>query len=180
MPRATTHGASTRLKTIITNVDFPALVAETHPIVHNKVCCPFHHDSSPSCHIYEDHYFCFACSASGDALVWLEHVHKLSKADAIKELERRSGGQASVMSHQPKMVEKPRAVVKVCDSQPLPQNAVDLQLKRASRLERIPLALEGRGFTLKDLQSYWIASENEDALIPIFNPDGFAPEVSPN
>jgi len=23
-----------------------------------KVCCPFHNDHSPSCHIYHDHYHC--------------------------------------------------------------------------------------------------------------------------
>jgi DNA primase len=62
--------------------------------------------------------------------------------------------------------------MKGCDRQPLPQNVVDLHLKRASRLGRVPLALEGRGFTLEDLQRLWIASENEDALIPVFSPDG--------
>jgi DNA primase len=35
------------------------------------------------------------------------------------------------------------------------------------------LSLEGRGFAVEDLQRYWIASENEEALIPIFNPDGY-------
>jgi DNA primase len=170
MPCATTHGASTRLKTIIANVDFLALVAETHPIIHNKVCCPFHHESSPSCHIYKDHYFCFSCGANGDALTWLEHVHNLLKPDAMKELEWRSGVGASIVSSKSIPSLKPRAIG---DSRPLPENVVDLHLKRASRLERIPLALESRGFTLEDLHCHWIASENEDALIPIFNPDGY-------
>jgi DNA primase len=34
------------------------------------------------------------------------------------------------------------------------------------------LSLEGRGFTLEDLHRLSVASENEHALIPIFNPDG--------
>jgi DNA primase len=173
MPYESKHRASENLKEIITSVDFPALVVETHCIVSGKTFCPFHHDLNPSCHIYDDHFFCFACGATGDALVWLEQVHTLSKAEAIKELERRLCVKTSMINHQPKTIAKPHAVRKVCDGQPLPQNVVDLHLKRASRLESIPLSLEGRGFTLEDLQRHWIAPENEDAFIPIFNPDGY-------
>ena len=48
------------------------------PLVHNKVCCPFHDDATPSCHIYHDHYHCFACGAHGDAISWLMEVEGLS------------------------------------------------------------------------------------------------------
>jgi DNA primase len=170
MPYESKHRASDNLKKRITDVDFPALVAETHSIVFGKARCPFHDDPTPSCHIYDDHFFCFACGAHGDALTWLEQVQNLSKAEAIKELERRSGVGASIVSSKSIPSQKPRAIG---DSQSLPENVVDLHLKRASRLERIPLALEDRGFTLEDLHLHWIASENEDALIPIFNPDGY-------
>lgn len=172
MPYESKHRATKNLKEIIAKIDFRALVAETHFIVSGKALCPFHNDSKPSCHIYDDHFFCFACGACGDALVWLKHVHKRSKADAIHELERREGVLFLPVSRQPKTSEKPRAVVKVCDQQPLPQNIIDLHHKRASTLEHIPLSLEGRGFTLEDLFRLSVASENEDALIPIFNPDG--------
>lgn len=170
MPYESKHRASENLKQTITRINFPALVAETHSVVCRKTLCPFHNDSHPSCHIYDDHFFCFACGAYGDALVWLEHVHKLSKADAIHELERRVGSVSIALYHRSK-IEKPRAAMKGCDRQRLPQNVVNLHLKRASRLKHVPLSLEGRGFTLEDLQRLWIASENEDALIPIFNPD---------
>jgi DNA primase len=173
MPYGSKHRASENLKRIIAKIDFPALVAETYYIVFGKALCPFHNDSNPSCHIYDDHFFCFACGANGDALTWLEHVHNLSKSDAIRELERRSGLYRSISGVQPKAIKKRFTVMKVCDSQPLPQSIVDLHLKRASRLETIPLSLEKRGFTLEDVQRNWIASENEDALIPIFNPDGY-------
>jgi DNA primase len=173
MPYGSKHRASDNLKEIITDIDFAALVAETHSIVFGKALCPFHHDSIPSCHIYDNHFFCFGCGARGDALAWLEYVHNLSKADAIKELERRVGVRYSVVSSKSAPYQKPHAMVKTCNSQPLTENVIDLHLKRASRLELIPLALEGRGFTLEDLHLHWIASENEDALIPIFNPDGY-------
>jgi DNA primase len=172
MPYGSKHRATKNLKEIIAKIDFPALVAETHFIVLGKALCPFHNDSRPSCHIYNDHFFCFACGATGDALFWLEHVHKLSKVDAIKELERREGVLSLDVPRQPKASKQPRVVVKVCDQKPLPQNIVELHYKRASTLEHIPLSLEGRGFILEDSQRFWIASENEDALIPIFNPDG--------
>jgi DNA primase len=172
MPYGSKHRASEYLKQIITKIDFPALVAETHFIVRGKTLCPSHDDSRPSCHIYDDHFFCFACGATGNALVWLERAHKLRKADAIRGLEKRSGIQSSRRSDKPKTTEKHPAVKKCCDSKPLSRNVVDLHLKRASKLKAIPLALEGRGFMLEDLQRHWIASENEDALIPIFNPDG--------
>jgi DNA primase len=171
MPYASTHRANENLKQTITRINFSALVGETHSVVCGKTRCPFHNDSNPSCHIYDDHFFCFACGANGNALTWLERVHSLSKADAIRELEQRVGRVSIALYHQSK-IEKPRAAMKVCDSQRLPQNVVDLHLKRAIRLGPVPLSLEGRGFTLEDLQCLWIASENEDSLIPIFNPDG--------
>jgi Toprim domain/CHC2 zinc finger len=48
------------------------------PLVSGKVHCPFHDDTNPSCHIYDDHYHCFACGAHGDAIDWLREVEGLS------------------------------------------------------------------------------------------------------
>jgi DNA primase len=119
MPYGSKHRASENLKTTIANIDFPALVPETHSIVCSKTICSFHSDSNPSCHIYDDHFFCFACSANGDALTWLEHIYGLSKGDGIKELERRVGGGSVTLAHQSK-IEKPYTAVKIFNSQPLP------------------------------------------------------------
>jgi hypothetical protein len=47
-------------------------------MVSGKVRCPFHDDANPSCHIYDDHYHCFACGAHGDAISWLMAVEGLS------------------------------------------------------------------------------------------------------
>ena len=30
--------------------------------------CPFHDDHTPSLRLYDDHYYCFACHAHGDAV----------------------------------------------------------------------------------------------------------------
>jgi DNA primase len=172
-PTAVQTMGKVELSEIIARIDFTSLVAETHTINHkSKVLCIVHADSTPSCHIYDDHYFCFACNASGDALTWLEHVHSLSKADAIKELERRSGMTTAPSTRLEKTISKPRAICKSCESKALPKNVIDPHLKRASRLDYMPLSLEGRGFTLEDLQAVHLASENDDALIPIFSPEG--------
>jgi hypothetical protein len=48
------------------------------PLVGGKVHCPFHADTRPSCHIYDDHYHCFACGAHGDAINWLMEVEGLN------------------------------------------------------------------------------------------------------
>ncbi len=31
----------------------------------NKVNCPYHQDNTASCHIYDDHFWCFGCGANG-------------------------------------------------------------------------------------------------------------------
>jgi DNA primase len=172
MPYGSKHRANKNLTSMITKVDFPALVAETHSVVAGKTLCPFHPDSKPSCHIYDDHFFCFACGAKGDALTWLEQVYYLSKAKAIQELEQRLLLQDSTSSFGAKILGQPRVMVKPCALGSLSQNVVDLHLRRASKLEQVPLSLQGRGFTLEDLHVHKIASENEDALIPIFSPGG--------
>jgi hypothetical protein len=57
------------------------------PLVGNKVLCPFHDDHTPSCHIYHDHFFCFVCNASGDAITWLMETEGLTYDEAAAELE---------------------------------------------------------------------------------------------
>jgi CHC2 zinc finger/Toprim domain len=56
------------------------------PLVNDKVCCPFHDDSTPSCHIYSDHFHCFGCGAHGDAIDWLMMVEGLDRDAAIELL----------------------------------------------------------------------------------------------
>ena len=56
------------------------------PLVNGKICCPFHDDSTPSCHIYPDHFHCFGCGAHGDAIDWLMMVEGLDRDAAIELL----------------------------------------------------------------------------------------------
>jgi DNA polymerase len=56
-------------------------------LVDGKTACPFHDDSTPSCHVYNDHYHCFGCGAHGDAIDWLMMVEGLSRKEALTRLE---------------------------------------------------------------------------------------------
>ena len=44
------------------------------PLVDGKICCPFHDNSTPSLHVYEDHFHCFGCGAHGTAIDYLMMV----------------------------------------------------------------------------------------------------------
>jgi hypothetical protein len=57
------------------------------PLIHGKTICPFHDDHQPSCHIYHDHFYCFVCEASGDAITWLMEVEGLTYPEAREALE---------------------------------------------------------------------------------------------
>lgn len=53
----------------------------------NKACCPFHADSDPSLHIYDDHYYCFGCAAHGDVTDFVARLFELSQYEAAKKLD---------------------------------------------------------------------------------------------
>jgi len=62
------------------------------PLIDGKVRCPFHEgDSTPSCHVYDDHFHCFACDAHGDHLDWLMQVEGLTEAAALEHLANWDG-----------------------------------------------------------------------------------------
>ena len=56
-------------------------------------CCPFHNEKTPSFHIEPDKrfYYCFSCHAGGDVIKFIMEQEKLSYADAILFLAKRSG-----------------------------------------------------------------------------------------
>jgi hypothetical protein len=67
------------------HIPLPDLISEA--LVDGKVSCPFHDDRTPSCHIYDDHFFCFGCNARGDAVDWLMMVEGLDRHSALQVLE---------------------------------------------------------------------------------------------
>ncbi len=149
-------------------VSFRELVSETHePDRTGKVLCPVHDDHTPSCHIYRDGFKCFSCGAHGDAVDWLEAVHALSTAEAIKELERRAGGYIPPVAERPVKVKRLEPTFK-----PVSNHLVKRHDRAAQQLRYLPQAMTGRGFVLSDLRRLGFAAESHDAVFPITGPDG--------
>ncbi|MCL2675530.1 MAG: DNA primase [Firmicutes bacterium] len=51
-------------------------------------CCPFHHEKTPSFTVSPDKgmFYCFGCSAGGNAITFLSKIESMSKFEAIKTL----------------------------------------------------------------------------------------------
>ncbi len=54
-------------------------------------CCPFHEDGKPSMKIYEDHYYCFGCGATGDCTGFVSKLFGISQLDAAKKISHDFG-----------------------------------------------------------------------------------------
>src|SRR4029077_16337786 len=70
---------------IVPQVSLLDLVDE--PLVNGKLCCPFHDDGTPSCHIYADLFFCYGCNAVGDSVDWLMMIEGLDRDAALDVLQ---------------------------------------------------------------------------------------------
>ena len=65
------------------------LAALDMELPHNgKISCPFHSDSDPSCHIYEDHWHSYCCGKGGDAIAFVMGVTGVSYGRACQFLAR--------------------------------------------------------------------------------------------
>jgi hypothetical protein len=60
-------------------------------LVNGKICCQFHDDTTPSMHIYADHFHCFSCGAHGSSIDWLMMFEGLSYAEAVDTIEHWTG-----------------------------------------------------------------------------------------
>lgn len=54
-------------------------------------CCPFHDDKTPSLKVYDDHFYCFGCGATGDCTGFVAKLFGLRQIDAAKKSARISG-----------------------------------------------------------------------------------------
>jgi hypothetical protein len=53
-----------------------------------KCCCPFHEEKTPSCALYDDHFFCFGCKAHGDAIEFYMKINNCVFKTAVTELRK--------------------------------------------------------------------------------------------
>lgn len=67
----------------------PTMAAERYGLQigrNGMVCCPFHPDRHPSMKLYDDHFHCFGCQASGDVIQMVARLFDLSNLEAAKKL----------------------------------------------------------------------------------------------
>ena len=65
--------------------------------------CPFHKEKTPSFHVNEERgfYHCFGCSASGDAIKFVQRIEGLEFSEAVRELCERAGIEIVETSSEP-------------------------------------------------------------------------------
>ncbi len=151
------------------------LVADGHEVETNgRTRCPSasHDDKNPSAHVFDGpdggHVHCFACGYHIDAFTYLVDRRQMSRRQAMEALVP-GGALAPARS---RARQTPQEAVAECPTTPLPAHVVAAHHRRAERLERVPRALEGRGFTLSDLRRLLVVAEGERAVFPILGPDG--------
>lgn len=67
----------------------PTMAAEHYGLQvgrNGMACCLFHPDRHPSMQLYDDHYHCFGCQASGDVIQMVAQLLELSNLEAAKKL----------------------------------------------------------------------------------------------
>lgn len=49
-------------------------------------CCPFHDDRTPSLKVYDDHFYCFGCGATGDCTGFTAKLFGIPQIEAAKKI----------------------------------------------------------------------------------------------
>lgn len=55
-------------------------------VVRNTCLCPFHHEDTPSLHLYKDSFYCFGCGAGGDVITFVAKLCGLHNREAAARL----------------------------------------------------------------------------------------------
>ena len=61
-------------------------IAHISSIKNNTICCPFHPENTPSCHLYEHHLHCFGCGAHTDNIGFVMQYKNVPFAQACQLL----------------------------------------------------------------------------------------------
>ena len=61
-------------------------IAHISSIKNNTICCPFHAEKNPSCHLYEHHLHCFGCGAHTDNIGFVMQYKNVPFAQACQSL----------------------------------------------------------------------------------------------
>lgn len=139
----------------------------------SKTLCPFHSESTPSLHVFDDerggHLHCFGCGAHGDAITYLVEYRRLTTREALDLVDGPSRQPVRRLQSLP--VKRNKGTVRECTEVALPERVIAAHMASAARLDRMPATMDGRGFTLGDLLELNFAAVNDAAIFPITGPD---------
>ncbi|MBC7660640.1 MAG: DNA primase [Chitinophagaceae bacterium] len=80
---------------ILQRVSLPELIGEKIELKvrggRHTGLCPFHEERSPSFTVFDDHYFCFGCRATGDAINYIRETQGLSFMETLRYLAEKYG-----------------------------------------------------------------------------------------
>jgi len=83
---------------ILTRVPLDKLIGETVQLTTRSGKpigrCPFHEENTPSFYVYGDHYYCYGCKASGDAIDFVRKTLGLEFIPALRHLAGKFGIEA--------------------------------------------------------------------------------------
>lgn len=57
----------------------------------DKILCPFHTETTPSCHVYKDSYHCYGCESHGDIFDFLQQITGQGFKEILTQLENDCG-----------------------------------------------------------------------------------------
>ena len=69
------------------------------------ICCPFHGERTPSCRLWDDHFYCFGCHTGGSAIDFTARLFNLSPLEAVKRLNTDFNIGLTLGGHKPTAVE---------------------------------------------------------------------------
>jgi hypothetical protein len=145
-----------------------------HHVIAGKLRCPSpdHEDRTPSAQAYADdrggHVHCYGCGRHWDLVNVLVELRGMTMREALEHVGRANDQTAPKRR---RTLPQP-SPVKNCAHAPLLQHVVKTHRRRAELLDRVPAALHGRGLTLEDCHVLQVVAEGEDAIFPIWGPDG--------
>ncbi|MBR6045905.1 MAG: DNA primase [Ruminococcus sp.] len=83
-----------RLKAANPIVDIMGMYIDLKRTGRDYICkCPFHPDSTPSCHVHpeKEYFHCFGCGAGGDVITFVMKYQNLDYWESVKYLAERAG-----------------------------------------------------------------------------------------
>ena len=143
---------------IKSRVPLDQLIGETVTLVRRgasiTACCPFHAEKSPSFHIYPDnHYYCFGCKETGDAITFVRKTREMSFIESLKYLASKYGVEAPELEESESLKRRRGEQAALSQMMAAAQDFFRSELK-SPRGEDAKAYLRSRGFTDENIEKF--------------------------